>query len=76
MGNLVEVYADPNSGRQAGALRDLLPLKLVSDRASQISGSSRPVMIGALILLALIQLPLAWLLAQRVHYQRAAWSVS
>ena len=68
MGNLVEVYLPI---RTPGGKRVLYETyyrsSFISDRASRIFRQFAPVMIGALILLALIQLPLAWLLAQRVQ---------
>src|SRR3954466_91625 len=68
MGRLLEVYL-PIRTPSGHRLRFELYFRssFISARASRIFRQFAPVMIGALALLALIQLPLAWWLARRVQ---------
>ncbi len=68
MGKLLEVYLPIRtpSGRPL-LYETYYRSSFISARAGRIFRQFAPVMIGALILLALIQLPLAWWLAQRIQ---------
>jgi two-component system, NarL family, sensor kinase len=68
MGKLLEVYLPIRtpSGRPL-LYETYYRSSFVSARAARIFRQFAPVMIGALVLLALIQLPLAWWLAQRIQ---------
>ena len=67
-GRLLEVYLpiETPSGRQL-RYEAYYRSSFVDARARRIFRNFAPVMLGALILLALIQLPLAWWLAKRVQ---------
>jgi signal transduction histidine kinase len=67
-GRLLEVYlaVQTPSGRTL-RYETYYRSSFISSRASQIFREFAPVMLGALVLLALIQLPLAWWLARRVR---------
>jgi two-component system, NarL family, sensor kinase len=67
-GKLLEVYLPiqtPNG--QALRYEEYYRSSFISARGRRIFGAFAPPMIGALVLLALIQLPLAWWLARRVQ---------
>jgi signal transduction histidine kinase len=68
MGKLLEVYLPIHtpSGRPL-RFETYYRSSFISARAGRIFRGFAPVMIGALILLALIQLPLAWWLARRIQ---------
>ena len=68
MGKLLEVYL-PIRTPSGRPLRFEMYYRssFISARAARIFRQFAPVMIGALVLLALIQLPLAWWLARRVQ---------
>jgi signal transduction histidine kinase len=68
MGKLLEVYLpiQTPSGRPL-LYETYYRSSFISARASRIFRQFAPVMIGALVLLALIQLPLAWWLARRIE---------
>ena len=68
MGKLLEVYLPIRtpSGRPL-RFETYYRSSFISARAGRIFRRFAPVMIGALILLALIQLPLAWWLARRIQ---------
>ena len=68
MGKLLEVYLPIKtpSGRPL-LYETYYRSSFISARASRIFRQFAPVMIGALVLLALIQLPLAWWLARRIE---------
>jgi signal transduction histidine kinase len=68
MGRLVEVYLPIRtpSGRPL-LYETYYRSSFISDRAGRTFREFAPVMIGALVLLALIQLPLAWWLARRIE---------
>jgi two-component system, NarL family, sensor kinase len=69
MGRLLEVYL-PIRTPSGVPLRyeTYYRSSFISARAGRIFRQFAPLMIGALILLALIQLPLAWWLAQRIQH--------
>jgi two-component system, NarL family, sensor kinase len=68
MGKLLEVYLpiQTPSGRPL-LYETYYRSSFISARASRIFRQFAPVMIGALVLLVLIQLPLAWWLARRIE---------
>ena len=68
MGKLLEVYLPIRtpSGRTL-LYENYYRSSFISARAGRIFRQFAPVMIGALVLLALIQLPLAWWLARRIE---------
>jgi signal transduction histidine kinase len=68
MGRLLEVYLPirTSSGRPL-LYESYYRSSFISARAGRIFRQFAPVMIGALALLALIQLPLAWWLARRIQ---------
>lgn len=68
MGKLLEVYLPirTTSGRPL-LYETYYRSRFISARASRIFRQFAPVMIGALALLVLIQLPLAWWLARRIQ---------
>ena len=68
MGRLLEVYLPIRTPRGRRLLYETYyRSSFISARAGRIFRQFAPVMIGALALLALIQLPLAWWLAQRIQ---------
>jgi two-component system, NarL family, sensor kinase len=68
MGKLLEVYLPIKTPSGQPLLYETYyRSSFISARASRIFRQFAPLMIGALVLLALIQLPLAWWLAQRIE---------
>jgi two-component system, NarL family, sensor kinase len=68
MGKLLEVYLPIKTPNGRPLLYETYyRSSFISARASRIFRQFAPVMIGALVLLALIQLPLAWWLARRIE---------
>jgi two-component system NarL family sensor kinase len=68
MGKLLEVYLPIRTPSGRPLLYEAYyRSSFISARAGRIFRQFAPVMIGALVLLALIQLPLAWWLARRVE---------
>jgi signal transduction histidine kinase len=68
MGKLLEVYLPIRTpGGRTLLYENYYRSSFVSARAGRIFRQFAPLMIGALVLLALIQLPLAWWLARRIQ---------
>ncbi len=71
-GDLLEVYLPIHAGGRQLLFETYQPFSSVAASGSDLLGEFAPALIGAVVVLALLLLPLAWSLARRLQREHAA----